>query len=647
MMDADAAWRTLAARVTAPIADEEIAVEDAAGRITAVGLFAAQSSPAYHGAAMDGYAVRAADTLGASEHHPLIVNGAIEIDTGDALPEGKNAVIKIEDVQVRGGLDERAPRGTMRGAQSESASIEITAAVAPWQHVRLTGEDVVAGELVVPQGKQLGPYDLGALLAAGVTRARVRRRPRVAVIATGDELVEPGATPAPGQIVEFNTRVLSALCKEWGADPVRRPPVRDDRAALEAAVRAAFADGADVVCLNAGSSAGRDDHTAAVIGALGELLVHGINVMPGKPTAIGVTPDGRALLGLPGYPVSCAVAAERILKPLLALLLGVAPNDRERVRAKVARKVPSKIGHEEVLRVQVGRVGDGWIAAPLARGAGVITSLSRANALLSIPPLVEGLDAGQEVDCELLVPRAVAERTIVHVGSHDLALDLAGDLLRRRHPGRALASANVGSLGGLYALSRGECHVAGTHLLDPRTRTYNVEDVRRVLGGRAVTLVTLCEREQGFVVARGNPKRILAWADLVRRDVTFVNRQRGAGTRVLLDTRLAEHGLDGTTIAGYAREEYTHMAAAVAVSSGVADCALAVRAAASALGLDFVPLEEERYDLAILTADLATPAVLALLDTIRSDDFRRAALALGGYRAAKTGTIAAEITNPP
>lgn len=630
MMDAADAWALLSARVRLPdpLPEEEIPVEEAAGRVTARPVLAALSSPAYHGAAMDGFAVRAEDTLEASEAHPVRLprgEKAIPIDTGDPLPPGANAVVMVEHVH-----------------EPDEGTIEITSAVAPWQHVRLLGEDIVAGELVVPQGKRLTPYDLGALLAAGVTRVPVRRRPTVALIPTGDELVEPGETPTEGRIIEFNTRVLGALVAEWGGRATRFPPVPDDRAALEAALREALATH-DVVVLNAGSSAGRDDHTPAVLAAVGELLVHGINVMPGKPTAAGVSADGKAILGLPGYPVSCAVAAERLLKPLVALHLGVAPPEREKLRARVVRKIPSKIGHEEVLRVQVGRVGGSWIAAPLARGAGVITSLSRANALLTLPPLVEGYEAGQEVEVELLVPRVEAELTLVHVGSHDLALDLAGDLLRKRHPGRALASANVGSLGGLYALARGECHVAGTHLVDPETGEYNVAYVRRVCRGRRVVLVTLVEREQGWTVARGNPKGIRDVADLVRPDVRFVNRQRGAGTRVLLDTRLAERGLSPEAVRGYDREEYTHMAAAVAVASGVADCALTIRAAAEVLGLDFVPLERERYDLALLADDLESPAVAALLDTIRSPEFRRAAERMAGYSAARAGEIVAEI----
>jgi putative molybdopterin biosynthesis protein len=631
MRDCSEAWALLQARVVLPepLREEEIATSDAAGRIAARATYAAVSSPAYHGAAMDGFVVRSRETLLATEARPVRLRRgpeALPIDTGDPIPAGFDAVLKIEDVH-----------------EPDGDTIEIVCAAPPWQHVRLTGEDVVSGELVVPQGKRLSAYDLGALLAAGVVRIWVRRRPRVALLATGDELVEPGATPRPGDVIEFNTRILAALVSEWGGEPRRLAPVADDPALLTQALCGALADH-DIVVVNAGSSAGRDDHTPDVLSGLGELLVHGLNVMPGKPTAIAVTPAGQPILGLPGYPVSAAVVAERLLRPLIARFLGTAPLERERLRVRVARKVPSKVGHEEVLRVHVGRVGAGWVAAPLPRGAGVITSLSRANALLSVPALAEGLEAGQEVDVELLVPRAEAELTLVHVGSHDLALDIAGDLLRGRHPGRSLASANVGSLGGLYALSRGECHLAGTHLLWAETGEYNVPYVRRVFPSGGVVLCTLVDREQGLTVRRGNPKGISTLEDLARAGVRFVNRQRGAGTRVLFDARLFAKGLSAQDIAGYDHEEYTHMAAAVAVASGIADCALTIRAAATALGLDFVPLEQERYDLAIRKAELDQPHIQAFLETIGSPAFRRAAEALGGYDASRAGTIAAEVT---
>lgn len=631
MVEPAEAWRRLSQRLRLPdpLPSEELDTPLAAGRVSARAVTAALSAPAYHGAAMDGFAVRAAETTGASEATPVRLRlgaQAVRIDTGDELPPDFDAVVKVEDVH-----------------EPDPQTIEIVAAAPPWQHVRLTGEDLVATELVVPQGKWLTAYDVAALLAAGVTRVEVRRRPRVALIASGDELVDPGTIPRPGQIIEFNTHMLAALVREWGGEPLRLARVRDDRAELEAAVRAGLAE-ADVVALNAGSSAGRDDHASAVLSQVGELLFHGVNVMPGKPTCAAVTPEGQIVLGLPGYPVSCAVAAERLLRPLVAAHLGVAPPERERVRARLARKVPSKVGHEEVLRVQVGRVAEAWTVAPLPRGAGVISSLSRANGLLVVPPLVEGYEPGQEVDVELLVPRAEAERALVHVGSHDMALDLLGDVLRRRHPGRSLASANVGSLGGLYALERGECHFSGTHLIDPETGTYNTASVRRVCKRIRVALVSMVEREQGLTVARGNPLGIRGFADLARPDVRFVNRQRGAGTRVLLDMHLGKLGVAPTSVRGYEREEHTHMAAAVAVASGVADCALTIRAAAVALGLDFVPLERERYELAVPAESLGAPHLAALLDALRSPEFKAAAEALGGYSADRAGVDVREVT---
>ncbi|MEK6608162.1 MAG: molybdopterin biosynthesis protein [Myxococcota bacterium] len=629
MMEPDAAWAALRGRVTVPDPaedDDEIATADAAGRVSSRPVFARISSPHYHGAAMDGFAVRSEATREASEARPVRLRlgddaDAVALDTGDLLPAGFDAVVMVEHAH-----------------EPCEGMIEIVKSVPPWQHVRLTGEDVVQGELVVPRGKRLTAFDLGALLAAGAARVRVARRPRVALIPTGDELWEPpvgdgSATPPTGAVIEFNTRVLAALVVEWGGEPVRLPPVRDDARALEGAVTAAL-DACDVVVINAGSSAGRDDHAPSVIARLGELLVHGVNVMPGKPTALGVA-RGKALLGLPGYPVSTVVAAELFLQPLVCALLGVAPVTRPSVRATLGRKVPSKVGHAEVVRVQVGKVAGRYVATPVARGAGVITSLSRASGLLRLPPGVEGLEAGAEVSIELLAPRDTVDATLVHVGSHDLTLDLLHDLLRAHYPGRALSSVNAGSLGGLLALGRGECHFSGAHLLDPESGDYTAPYVRRYLPGRDVTLVHLVRREQGLYVAHRNPHCVRGWRDLARSDLRFVNRQRGAGTRVLLDARLRELGVDSDAVRGYEREEHTHMAVAVAVASGVADIGLGIRAAAQALGLHFVPLEWEPYELCVPTGGLAD--IEPLLAIIRSAEFRLAAEALGGYDASRSG----------
>jgi putative molybdopterin biosynthesis protein len=619
------AWAALAERLTwpDPRPEEEIPLEAALRRVTSRALDARVSSPASPVAAMDGIAVSSADTAGAGEARPLVleVGRTCEIvDTGDALPSGRDAVVMIE-----------------HAAEIAPGRFEIHAPTPPWRNVRLLGEDVVVGDLVVPRGRSLGPFEIGALLAAGWTRVPVVRQPVVGLLPTGDELVQPGATTTPGAVVEFNTRVLAAMLTEWGAVPRRYAPCPDRQDALAGRVEQALAE-CDGLVINAGSSAGRDDWTAVVLERLGVLVAHGIDVMPGKPTALGVI-AGKPVFGLPGYPVSAVVAAERILQPWVERWLGVHLARRPRVRARVGRKIASRPGNEEVIRVVAGRVGSIVRAAPLPRGAGVISSLSRASGLLSIPAISEGLDAGSEVDLELLRPIEEIDTAIVVVGSHDLLLDVCADLLRRENPLQTIASSHVGSLAGLVALAHGECHLAGSHLFDPASGTHTVPYVREHLAGVPVRIVRLAMRRQGFIVRSGNPRGIRDWSDLTRTDVTFVNRQRGAGTRVLLDVRLAELGVDPSLIAGYAREEPTHVAIAAAVAGGVADVGLGIEAAAVRLGLDFVPLENEPFDLVVAEAHAGHPGVRALLELIRSEEFRREASRLPGYDVSRSGEL--------
>jgi putative molybdopterin biosynthesis protein len=615
-----------------PRAAEEVAVEDGLGRITAAPVFARVSVPHYHGAAMDGIAVRAEDTFGASEAHPVLLSPApargpragrpfAYIDTGHALPTWANAVVMIESVYP-----------------AAQGCVQVRAAAAPWQHVRLVGEDVVATEALLPRSHRIRPYDIGALLAAGHLTVPVVPRPRVAIIPTGSELVEPGTTAPPGAITEFNSRVIAAFVHEWGGVPRRLPRVPDELERIRDAVAAA-AGRHDAVVVIAGSSAGARDFTVGALGALGEVLVHGIDIMPGKP-AICARVAGTPVLGVPGYPVSAVIVCQQVLYPLLARLLGTAPEPPPTIEALVPRKLPSKLGLEEFVRVTLGRVGERVVANPLGRGAGVTTTLVRADGVLRIPPLSEGVNAGETVRVELLRPASEIDHTIVMSGSHDVALGILEDCLKRRAPHLKISMTNVGSLGGLVALKRGEAHLVGTHLLDPKSGTYNLVDVARLLGARAdVQVVGLAVREQGLIVARGNPKRIRTLRDLTRAGVRYVNRQPGAGTRVLLDYLLGRQRIAPRRIRGYEREEYTHMAVAVAVASGLADCGLGIRSAAAALGLDFVPVEREQYDL-VLRGDFArTPAAAALLDTLRSPEFRAAVEGLGGYDLSSAGAV--------
>ena len=610
-----------------PIPGETVSLDQAPGRVTSQPVWARMSSPHYHSAAMDGVAVRAQDTHGASKTSPLTLklgDQARWIDTGDPIPPGYNAVIMVEDIQQMG--DEE---------------IQIMAAVADWQHVRLLGEDMVATELVLPENHRIGPSDLGAMAAAGLVEVEVRRKPVVCIIPTGTELIRPGEPMEVGKIIEFNSLMMAAQVEEWGGRPVRHPIVPDDFARIKEAVQQAL-ETSDVVIMNAGSSAGSEDYTAQVVSEVGRLLVHGIAVRPGHPVVLGVA-GSTPLIGAPGYPVSCVLTMDIIAKPLISRLLGVLPPVRPRLEATMSRKVLSPMGEDEFMRVKVGRVGERVIATPLTRGAGVIMSLVRADGLVRIPRFSEGLEAGSAVEVELLRPREEVENTIVAIGSHDMTLDLLGSLLHKDNAALSLASANVGSLGGLQALRREEAHLAGTHLLDEDTGEYNIPYIRRVLGDSEVVVVNLTYRDQGLIVPKGNPENIRTLSDLSREDVSFVNRQRGSGTRLLLDYELKLAGISVESIKGYDRDEYTHTGVAAAVASGIASVGLGILAAARALDLDFVPLLKERYDLVIPKRYYESQLLQPLLQIIRRSDFQEQVTNLGGYDTSQTGQVIAEL----
>jgi len=614
-----------------PLPGVQVSVADALGRVTAEPIWALRSSPHYHASAMDGYAVRAAETLGATETSPLrleLGSQALPVDTGDPLPPGKDAVIKIEDTQL-----------TDHGS---GITIEILSSVAPWQHIRPMGEDMVASELVLPANHRLRPQDLGAIIGSGHTTVSVRRKPSVAILPTGTELVEPGSDPQPGEIVEYNAIMLAAKVEEWGGVATCLRSVVDDSELIKQAVAAAL-DTHDLVVVNAGSSAGSEDYTASVFRELGQVLVHGIAIRPGHPVILGVAGD-RPVMGVPGYPVSALMTFDLLAGPLVARWLGQpAPPRPASLPATLTRKVFSAAGEDEYLRVALGQVGERVVATPLKRGAAVIMSLVRADGILHIPRFSQGHEAGETVNVDLLRPAESIRNSIVTIGSHDLTLDLLADRLAQRHPGLRLSSSHVGSLGGLLALQRREAHLAGSHLLDEKSGDYNVDAIRRLLPEQRVVLLGFVTRRQGLIVPPGNPKSIRSLEDLAKPGVVFINRQRGSGTRVLLDYELKQRGIDPLHIQGYERQEFTHLAVAAAVQSGAADCGLGILAAARALELDFVPLLEERYDLVIPAEHYESDLLQPLLAMIRDPQFAAAVEALGGYRAEQMGLVLEEL----
>ncbi len=607
-----------------PLPGEEIPVDDALGRITAVPVYAPHSSPFYNAAAMDGIAVRFADTIGASEAKPLRlmpVTQYVYVNTGNVLPEGFDAVIMVEDVH-----------------ELDDGQAEIVAPTTPWKHVRTIGEDIVATELILPEGHAIRPIDQGAMLATGLTMVQVRPRPRVVVIPTGSELIQPGEPLRPGNIIEFNSRLLSGYLREWGCTADRHGIVRDDRQSLKEAIARAAAS-YDLVVINAGASAGTEDHTLAVLDELGEVVVHGVNIKPGKPVVLAIV-DNTPVIGLPGYPVSAVLNQRLFVRPLICIMQGIEPATLPQAEATLARPLSSKMGVEEFVRIKLGKVGDNLIATSAGRGAGAVMSFVQADGILTVPAGSEGVGAGEKVQVELLRSYEEIQNTLVFIGSHDNILDVLANLLHRQRPVIRLSSAHVGSMGGILAIKRNEAHLAGSHLLDEETGEYNVPFLQKYLAGVPLMLVNLAFRQQGLLVPRGNPKKISGFTDLTRPEVSFINRQRGAGTRLLTDHHLQRLGIAPEQVVGYGREEYTHMNVAQAVASGSVDTGLAIKAAAVALDLDFIPVAEERYDLIVPKAHADDRKVRKLLDIIRTnDEFRTSVNNLGGYDLRSCGKI--------
>jgi putative molybdopterin biosynthesis protein len=602
---------------------ETVPVAQSLGRVLAEPLYAKRSSPPFHCAAMDGIAVSAETTYGATEEAPKTLKvgeGVFFVNTGNPLPEGADAVIMIEDVHVMD--DER---------------VEIREAAYPWQHVRAIGEDLIATEMAFQENHRITAYDLGALLASGYREVNVRRKPCVLIVPTGSELVEPdpsGDRSAPG-IIESNSYVLSALVFQDGGNPVRHPIIRDDPRLIREALLSKMGQ-ADLILILAGSSAGSEDYTRSIIEESGEVLIHGVSIMPGKPTLLGRFKD-RPIVGIPGYPVSAIIAYEELVSPMIHQALHITHPERPRIQAFPTRKIPSKLGTEEFLRVNLGKIGDRFFAAPLPRGSGMITSLTKAEGILRIPALLEGIDEKEPVEVELLKPLDEITNTVVMVGSHDLTLDLLANLLGKAYPPVFLSSQHVGSLGGILAIKNGFCHIAGSHLLDPETGEYNFPYIRQYLKEQEVRVITLVTREQGLFVRKGNPKRIKTLEDLTRRETTFINRQKGSGTRILLDHTLKTLGLDGKQIRGYEKEEFTHMAVASSVAGGIADAGLGILSAAKALDLDFIPVATERYDLLIPSIYYEEANIQKVIQAIRSNEFVETVRLMGGYDVSRTG----------
>jgi len=627
---------------------EEIPVVESLDRVTRHAIHARCCSPLFNAAAMDGIAVNAASTKGARDSNPLVLTEGrdfIPIDTGDPIHPPFDAVIMAEDViEIEDTIIDDEASGHQDTGMKTVAILEAASA---WQHIRPIGEDIVAGEMILPGRHKIRPIDIGVLLSGGITGIEVYAKPRVAIIPTGTEIVEAselagknlsGEDLKGGEIIESNSRMFEALVNQAGGAGLRFSPVPDDYSRLKDIIRKALEEH-EMVIINAGSSAGAEDFTVHVLRELGEVIVHGVAMKPGKPVILAKV-NNKPVIGTPGYPVSAYLAYETFAAPVLSRLTGRRDIASQKAEAVLARRLVSSLKHREYVRVKVGMVDGRLVASPLARGAGAAMSLVRADGFCVIDQNSEGIEAGETVPVELYRSPEEIDRTLVVVGSHDLALDIIADMManpENSSDSAYLASSHVGSMAGLMALLRGECHIAPIHLLDEETGVYNISWLKNIFIGRKVSLIKGLGRIQGIIIPKDNPMGIKSVADLCR--CRYINRQKGAGTRLFLDYQLKKAGIDPLGIDGYNREAATHMAVAAAVQSGTADAGMGIASAARAMDLGFIPLGEEEYDFAVLSHFLELKEMKYFLDILKSPAFHLRLEELGGYTWDKAGEI--------
>ncbi|WFA08182.1 molybdopterin biosynthesis protein [Tissierella sp. Yu-01] len=595
---------------------EEVDVVESLNRVTFEPIFARISSPSYNASAMDGIAVISKNTDKASENNPLTLEldkDYMYVNTGNQIVDPYDAVIMIEDV-----------------IQLDDGKVQILKSVYPWQHIRQIGEDIVATEMIIPSKHKIRPIDLGALISGGIETLKVYKKPKVGILPTGSEIVENIDEVKDGKIIDSNSRVFEGMVKELGGIPNRYAPKIDDYELLKESILKGVEEN-DILLINAGSSAGTKDYTVKLIRELGEVVIHGVAMKPGKPTILGIIQD-KPVIGIPGYPVSAFLAVDVFVKPLIQKYIGAEETQNLFVKAQSSKRIVSSLKNKELIRVNLGLVNGRLIATPISTGAGVSMSLVKADGIATIPRNSEGVEAGEMLDVELLKPFNHIKNSLVSIGSHDLIMDVIGDMHK-------ITSSHVGSLGGIMALKRGECHLAPIHLLDMDTGEYNISYVKKYFPSQKMALIKGVQRQQGFIVKKGNPMNIKNFKDLTRDDIVYVNRQRGAGTRVLLDYHLGLNNIVTSGIRGYQRELNTHMAIATAVMTGSASTGLGVYSAAKAMNLDFIEVAYEDYDFLVTFELLEDDRIKKFIDVIKSDRFKNILESLGGYGFKNTGEI--------
>jgi putative molybdopterin biosynthesis protein len=619
-----------------PLPAEEVPLAAALGRVLAGDVQAPSDAPPFDRSGVDGFAVLASDMAGASDamprrlllnaevlvcgHAPVLVVGAgtaTTIATGGVVPRGADTVVMIEHTD----LIETA----------EGPAIDVRRAVTPGQFVSFAGSDIARGETLLRRGARITSREIGMLAACGLAFVEVVRRPKVAVLSTGDELVPPGEPLRPAGVYDSNGAIVAAAVTEAGGEAVPFGSLPDDVAVLEAGLRRALA-ACDMVVLSGGTSKGAGDLSYRIISRLGApgVVVHGVALKPGKPLCLAVS-QGKPVAVLPGFPTSAIFTFHAFVAPVIRALAGLKAEAAQIVQATLPVRVSSELGREEFLLVSLVAGEEGLVAFPSAKGSGAVTSFSQADGFIAIDALSASVDVGTRADVTLIGPSALPD--LVIMGSHDIALDLViGHLAAQGYSARVIA---VGSLGGVAAARPGQCDIAPVHLVDPVSGAYNIHLIEPGL-----SLVRGWERQQGVVFRAGDVRfegRVAAESvahALADPDTLLVNRNAGAGTRVLIDKLLG-----GKRPPGYGNQPRSHNAVAAAVAQGRADWGVAIEPVARLYGLGFLPLSPECYDFIIVERRRERPAVRAFLAALQDSGVRERIAALGMRMAQRDADV--------
>lgn len=603
-------------------AAEEMPPDKAIGRVTAGPLIADISSPYFYSAVCDGVSVKSADTQMASRENPLrlkIGRDAYFVDTGGVIPESFDAVLSIGDVQLQS-LEE----------------IILDYPVTPWKNVRPIGEDMSANEVIVSENRILTAFDIGALCAGGVSKVPVRKKPRAGILPIGVNLTPPGSPPLVGKLIDSKSVFLQQLVETYYGEAHILNFVSEK---IED-IKRVFRKGLDkyhaffVLC---GPSWGTKIVKKIML-EIGDLIVGSVNINPGGSLCLGII-DGKPVIALPEHPVSIYLGFELFGKPPIRKMLGLDSPLPLRIPAILGRSVKAQKDVEKFVCVNIGEVGDKEVALPISRSEAVLMSLVKADGLLHMPGGSENLKAGQKVEISVMPHARNFQKNILMTGTYDIFIDIIRNHIERKYAGISLFSANIGSIVGLKALKAGLAHICGVHAFDRKTGRYNSSFVRKILPEIPLVLVNLFHRKIGLLVRKGNPRGIRSHFDLVRPDVVFVNRQKGSGTRAILEYHLAQDGIDPEKINKYQTEAGTHISLASIIASGLADTGFGILPAAKAFKLDFIPLFPETFDLVVPKQFLNTFVAQIILEIINSLEFRNEISYMGGYDLSYTGKI--------